>query len=82
MTQVTAHAALRYQERVNPRLTIAEATAAIHTHDRAIEAAIDFRCHVVRIAEKVKLIIEHGRVKTVIPCDRPWSGHRYWGEAV
>lgn len=76
---ITQHAAQRWCERVNPTLTPAEASAAIMSAERAIEAAARIDCHVVRMGNGVKLMVREGRVITVLfPC-LPWSGHRFGG---
>jgi hypothetical protein len=70
MIHVTAHAARRYVERVDPKLTLAEATARIHASDAALEIAADFGAHVVRLGCGAKLILEGFTVVTVYP--RKW----------
>lgn len=79
MIQVTAHAAQRYVERVNPRLTPAEAETAILASARAIEAAIGFHARVIRLGCGAKLIIERDRVLTVLPPDRSRTGGHKFG---
>jgi hypothetical protein len=66
---VTMHAAERYCERVNPALTVSQARSAIAAHTRAIECAIAFGAHVVRIGTGQKLVIEGDTVVTVAPRD-------------
>lgn len=76
---VTTHAAERWQQRVNPALTIAEASAAIMHAERAIETAATIGCHVVKMGNGAKLMVRDGRVVTVLfPC-LPWTGHRFGG---
>lgn len=64
---VTTHAALRYVERVAPRMTVEEATAAILAHERAIRVAADFRCPCVILPEGGKLLLSGLYVVTVLP---------------
>lgn len=64
---VTTHAALRYVERVDGRLTVEEAFAAILSHSRAIQVAADFRCDTVVLGEGGKLKLDGTRVITVLP---------------
>jgi len=64
---VTHHAALRYVERVNAKLTIEEAAEAIRGHASAIEAAAKFRCCTVIMGEGGKLLLAGTRVVTVLP---------------
>lgn len=66
---VTMHAAERWVERVNPALTVSEARSAIAAHTSAIETAIAFGAHVVRIGTGQKLVIEGDTVVTVAPRD-------------
>lgn len=66
---VTMHAAERWVERVNPALTVSQARSAIAAHTRAIETAIAFGAHVVRIGTGQKLVIEGDTVVTVAPRD-------------
>ena len=66
---VTMHAAERYCERVNPALTVSQARSAIAAHASAIECAIAFGAHVVRIGTGQKLVIEGDAVVTVAPRD-------------
>jgi len=76
---ITVHAVERYRQRGNPALTPAEASAAIMSAERAIEAAARINCHVVRMGNGAKLMVREGRVITVLfPC-LPWSGHRFGG---
>lgn len=76
---VTTHAAQRYVERVNPRLTEAEAAATIMSAERAITCAASIGCHVIKMANGAKLMVRDNRVVTVLyPC-KPWSGHQFGG---
>ncbi|MBE7186036.1 MAG: hypothetical protein INR68_16690 [Methylobacterium mesophilicum] len=72
---VTLHAAERYVERVAPRLTLAEATAAIKAHDRAIRAAADFRCSLVILPEGGKLLLAGVKVISVLPRNSRYRIH-------
>jgi len=77
MIVVTTHAAQRYVERVNPRLSEAEAATAIMCARRGIEAAATFGCHVIKLHNGAKLKLRDNRVVTVLyPC-KPWSGHQF-----
>lgn len=64
---ISQHAAERFVERVNPRLTLAEARAAIRCYARSIEAAVTLGCHSIRLASGHRLIIQDGEVITVMP---------------
>lgn len=64
---VTTHAAQRYVERVNPRLSVAEAIEAIRRHSSVIEIAIRERAPVVKLGTGQKLLIIGGVVVTVLP---------------
>ncbi len=66
---VTMHAAQRYVERIDGRLTIEEAFAAIQEHGPAISAAAAFGCHVVKTS-RAKLVLQGNRVVTVM--NRHW----------
>lgn len=66
---VTQHASARYVERVNPRLTQAEAETAILASVRAIECAVGFHARIIRLGCGAKLVIERGRVLTMLPAD-------------
>lgn len=63
---ITTHAAQRYQQRINPRLSIEEARAAIALSERAIETAIDFGAHVVKLGCGGRLILRGDSVVTVL----------------
>lgn len=66
---VTHHAALRYVERVNGKLTLEEAAEAIRSHASAIEAAAAFGCHVIKTGS-AKLVLDGRTVVTVM--SRHW----------
>jgi len=66
---ITVHASERYVQRVNPALTVSQARSAIAAHTPAIECAIKFGAHVVRIGTGQKLVIEGDTVVTVAPRD-------------
>ncbi|KQM62403.1 MULTISPECIES: hypothetical protein [unclassified Sphingomonas] len=63
---ITAHAIARWQERIQPRATIAQAIAAIHAHDKAIARALAFGAPCVRTSQ-ARLILRGGVVATVYP---------------
>ena len=64
---ISAHACQRFVERVNPKLTLAEAHAEIEAHARAIEAALSLGCKCVRLGNHARLILDGPRVVTVYP---------------
>jgi hypothetical protein len=64
MIHVTAHAAQRFIERV-AACTLDQARAHILSHAKAIEAAADFHCEVVRCAGGERLVLDGTRVLTV-----------------
>jgi hypothetical protein len=66
---VTRHAAERYCERVNPRLTIAEAIAALSTP--AVRRAALFGAPYVRLGTGQRIVLEGSSVVTVLPKDSP-----------
>jgi len=77
MVTITDHAAQRWVERVDPGATREEAASVMMAAERAINAAAEIGCHVVRMSNGAKLMIRGDRVVTVLfPC-RPWSGHRF-----
>lgn len=63
---VTAHAAQRFIERINPTLTTEQARAEIASHERAIVAAANFGCRCVRLGSGAKLVLSGTSVVTVI----------------
>lgn len=64
---VTAYAAERYCQRVDPSLTPVEAITAIMQSERAIRAAIGFGCHTVRRCDGVRFVLsDDGYVTTVL----------------
>lgn len=63
---ITAHAIARWQERIQPRATIAQVVAAIRQHDRAIDRALSFGAPCVRTPQ-AKLILRGGVIATVYP---------------
>lgn len=66
MIHITTHAVHRFQERVQP-CRDDEARAAILSHEKALEAAADFHCEVVRCAGGERLILQGRTVVTVYP---------------
>jgi len=66
MIHVTAHAVSRYRERVEP-VGYDEAVAALTSP--AVQAAFDFGARFVRLAGGQRIVIEDGRVVTVLPAD-------------
>lgn len=68
---ITAHAAQRYVERIDPSLSIEQARAEIHTHERAVSAAHSFGCTCVKLANRGRLILDaEGAVVTVLGADQ------------
>lgn len=69
---VTLHAARRFIERVNPRLTIPEAIAALNTP--AIRAAVRFGAPYVKLGTGQRVLISGHAVVAVLSVDaRPWT---------
>lgn len=64
MIRVSLHAAQRFGERVYP-CSIDEARAAILSHRRALESAVDFGCEAVRLGDGARLILDGDCVVTV-----------------
>ncbi len=62
---VSLHAAERWCERVNPRITPVEAIGEIERHDRAIAAAIKFGCRYVKIDRHTRLVLDGAVIVTV-----------------
>lgn len=69
MIHVTLHAAQRYVERVNPRLSVSEAVEAIRRHGPVIEIAIRERAPIVKLGTGQKLVLKGGAIVTVLPRD-------------
>jgi len=63
---VSAHAARRWIERVDPAATLDDARAIIHTHDRAIAKAAAFGCETVVLGCGARLILDGANVVTVL----------------
>jgi hypothetical protein len=61
---VTLHAIHRFQECVAP-VPFDEAREAILSHTRAIEAAAEFGCEIVRCGDGSRLVLDGTRVLTV-----------------
>lgn len=72
---VTRHAAERFIERVDPRLTFDQARDAILASAPAITVAASIGCTVIRRTGH-KLILDGARIVTVIVPEHPLSGHR------
>lgn len=66
--RVTRHAAERYLERVDPRLTLAEAVKALSGH--AIQRAADFGAPYVKLGTGQHVVLEGATVVTVLPRDQ------------
>jgi hypothetical protein len=67
MIHITRNAASRFCERVDPRLTPDEAMAEIRTHERAIAVAADFGCHLLKLGDGSRLVLDGRSVVTVLP---------------
>lgn len=66
---VSAHAAQRYIERVDPAMSAMQAIAAIMQSERAIRAAALFGCGTVKRADGTRLVLDGLTVITVVcPC--------------
>ena len=63
---ITAHAAARFIERINPLLTTEQARAEIAAHEKAIVTAANFGCRCVRLGSGAKLVLDGFSVVTVI----------------
>lgn len=70
---VTAHAAQRYVERINPSLTAREARLAIRQHHVIINKAADIGCHVVKLGCGARLVLDGVTVITVL--EKGWLAH-------
>lgn len=66
MIHVTAHAAARFVERVNPSLTLDQARDSIRSHSAIIEAAAAFHCRTVVVAKRIRLVLDGTIVITVL----------------
>lgn len=75
---VTRHAAQRYCERVDQRISLNEAYAAILTHSPAILAAGRFGCRVVRLGCGARLVLSGVTVVTVLPIRRRGFVRALW----
>jgi hypothetical protein len=67
MIHVTRHAADRYLERVDGRLTLAEAIEALSSP--AIQRAAQFGATCVRLGTGQRIVLEGSSVVTVLPAD-------------
>jgi len=63
---VTHHAVDRFIERVNPRLTAAQAEAEMLRAERAVSIAAGFGCSTVRLGCGAKLVLKGETVVTVL----------------
>lgn len=80
MIHVTMHSIQRFQERVRS-CSCDEAREAILSHSRAIEAAAEFSCEVVRCGDGERLVLRGTTVLTVYgahhrprQCRAPFDG--------
>lgn len=64
--KITDHAVARYQERIDPALTAAQARAAILSHGPVVKKAAAFGCRTVRMGNGGKLVLDGTRVVTVL----------------
>jgi hypothetical protein len=67
--RVTRHAAERYLERVNPRLTMAEAIEALSSP--TIRRAAEFGAAYVRLGTGQRVALDEFVVVTVLPTETP-----------
>lgn len=78
MIHITAHAAERFIERIDGRLTFDQAREAIAAHAPAIEKAAAFGCKVVKLGCGGRLVLEGTKVVTVLApkqrCDHDGTG--------
>jgi len=63
---VTRHAVNRWMERIDQRASYDQADRAIRSHARAVCAAADFGCSVVKLATGDRLILDGRSVVTVL----------------
>ena len=63
---VTRHAVNRWMERIDRRASYDQADQAIRSHARAVCAAADFGCSVVKLATGDRLILDGRSVVTVL----------------
>ncbi len=63
---VTRHAVNRWMQRINPRADYETADREIRSHARAVCAAADFGCQVVKLASGDRLICDGRSVVTVL----------------
>lgn len=63
---VSAHAAERYIQRVDPRLDVFAARAALQGYARSVDAAARFGCDTVRIGCGARLVLDGEEVVTVL----------------
>lgn len=66
---VSLHAAQRYCERVNPRLTIAEAIDELQS--TAIRKAAEFGAPYVKLGTGQRIVLQGWSVVTVLPSESP-----------
>jgi hypothetical protein len=74
MITVSAHAAQRFCERVNPALTPLEAVTEIRSHARVVEIAARFGCSRVKLHGGARLVLDGDTVVTVL--SRQMAGGR------
>lgn len=72
---ITAHAATRWCERVNPRLTPVEAVTALRAYERAVDRAAAFGCECVKLGCGARLVLKGDAVVTVL--GRVANGRRF-----
>lgn len=72
--QVTHHACCRFIERVEA-VSFEEAEARIRSFGPAIERAIGFRSSTVKLGNGVRIIVDQGRVVTVLGRGQVNRGH-------
>ena len=76
---ITAHAAQRYVERIDPTLNLDQAREAIRSHSAVLAKAWAFGCHAV-LAGKAKIVLQEG--VTGAPTVVTVKHARNWNHAV
>lgn len=74
---VTAHAAQRYRDRIDPAASLRQARAELRSHARALDAAASMSFGatvIVRLASGAQFVVEDGNLVTVLS-----AGQRAWG---
>ena len=67
---ITAHAASRFVERIDPALTVDQARDAIRAHEPMIARAADFGCSAIKLGCGARLVLDGLSVVTVVAPER------------